>query len=144
MCGKSEENTAHLFLNCKLACVIWQWLGRVLLCSLDLSNFAALFLICSSNYSTKVKDVITPVVINFVWLIWYSKNKIRFEDRVISTHSVIIMIVAYVSLSGIHSTGIMIASMTEFSILKSFLSQGMLIKLQKLKKVNWYPIPWLD
>lgn len=65
-----------------------------------LSSIGNILSICERNWSSQVKNVILAAVINAFWVIWYSKNMIRFENIKIPLKAVLILIVANISLAG--------------------------------------------
>lgn len=99
LCGKSEETSEHLYLSCHFACKIWSWIGSIIHHSIDLSSFKSILAVCDSGWSNQVKDTILAAIVNCVWIIWFCKNKLRFDNKAISFRSAISLIPASVSLS---------------------------------------------
>lgn len=138
LCERAAETTHHLFCYCRFAKEIWCQLGSVLQLFIDTTSIHSILLICDRNWSSQTKDVVLTGIINVIWVVWYCRNKLRFEDKNISVRAVINMIVANVSLFGNLSNGIMTSSIQDFMILKAFSIIGKPRKAPSFKQVIWY------
>lgn len=139
ICGKAYESTMHLFFGCSFANRLWNWLSSFLSLHVDSSSLQSILIICNGNWSSQVKDIIVAAIVNIVWVIWFCRNKLRFDGKRISYEAAINMIHANISLAGNLSSGHMSSNIQELAILKRFSVAGKLSSAPKIKEVNWYP-----
>lgn len=133
------ETNEHLLCGCTFDDKIWNWLGALINCSIDHSSMQNLLLVCDRKWSSQVKDVVVAGIINYVRIIWHYRNKLLFNDKLITFQAAINMVIANVSLTGNLSSGHMASSIQDFCILKSFGVNGRPAKDQIIKQVNWFP-----
>lgn len=99
-CKRQMETTDHLFFHCEYASFLWNWLSNLLHASIDHSNVLSLLSILDRNWSSQLKDVILSAITHIIWVIWLSRNLIRFENKYTSAARAIHLVTANVSLSG--------------------------------------------
>lgn len=138
LCGKSEESTQHLFFNCDFALSLWNWFSSTLGCRLDLTGIKDLLAVCNLGWSSQVRDVVLAGIINIVWYIWYSRNKLRSDNKIITARSAMTLVSAAVSIAGMASKGTMSSSVQELLILKKFTVSGHLCKAPIIREVHWH------
>lgn len=115
LCYKDAESSYHLFLNCQFKKSLWLWLDSSLQMSIDTSSLEALFSICNKGWSMQMKDVICAAFINILWIIWFSRNKFRFDNKVVSFKIATSMVVASISPTGNLSKNSISVSVQEHS-----------------------------
>lgn len=74
-------------------------------------------------------------------MIWFTRNKGRFNNVLVKEYHVVNLIKAVVSMSGSFSKGVMSNNMNEFLILKAFLVKAHHSKAPLIKQVDWHPPP---
>lgn len=94
------ETTDHIFLYCAFAKSLWNWLSSAFNRQVDVSSIRTILSVCYESWSPQMKDIITAAIINILWIIWYARNKARFEGKQISIRNAISIITASVALSG--------------------------------------------
>lgn len=139
LCGKAEESTTHLFMNCSYASSLWNWLSAKLSYMIDLSTMEALFSI-NRRFNSQVNDVLLDAIINLIWVVWTTRNHCRFNNKVLSIGAAKNLVISTVSLSGKLSSGTMSNSIDEFVILKQF-NIDHHSRAPKIKEVVWLSPP---
>lgn len=91
------------------------------------------------NWSKQVKDVIAAAIINIIWTIWFSRNRLKFDNKKISIRATINMVIASASLTGKLSKSHSFSSSIESQILGSFKVSAHLGKVPKVIPVCWIP-----
>lgn len=77
VCGREEEDGAHLFFECKLARNVWQLLSlgdRVVL-----ANFPTPAEVLA--YILDAKEENRPLMVILIWFLWSERNNVREEGR---------------------------------------------------------------
>lgn len=94
----------------------------------------------SSHFSSsQAVHTFIAVVINIVWYIWLSINKLRYDSKSIPISSIHSMILANVSLAGRFSSGHMSKSMQDFNFLKFFKVVLKPSEALCIMQVDWHP-----
>lgn len=99
----------------------------------------SLFSVLKHQWSSQLQYMISVAIINVIWIIWYSRNKIRFQNSSVRIAAARNMVIAAVSTSGKLTGGSMYNSVEELSILHFFKVPGHSSKGPIIKQVNWYP-----
>lgn len=139
LCGRQEESIFHLFFLCDFAVHIWRWLGTILQTNLQFLSIQEVWSLCDRGWSPHCKLVMQAAIVNIFYVIWQSRNAVRFNNK--STHwkSAISSIIAGVSLSASNSKLAASSSMTEFTFLKAFNCKINPPKHSNIKEVIWHP-----
>lgn len=132
-CGSSSESANHLFLACPFAVNLWQWFSSKILQVVDTSSFLNV-LNLADNHSSQIQDLLLAGVVNIIWYIWYSRNRIRFHNQHFPLGSIKANITLAISLSTSKSKGTMFPSIQDFCTLKNF-------KTPCHPRRNHHPIP---
>lgn len=48
---------------------------------IDSSSIHSILSICNKNWSSQAKDTVLAGLVNVIWVVWYCRNKLRFEDK---------------------------------------------------------------
>ncbi|GAU51712.1 hypothetical protein TSUD_415190, partial [Trifolium subterraneum] len=105
LCGKAVETSQHLFWDCAFAKNLWTWLASTVNIAIDTSSIDAVLNICKKSWSPQCKTVITAAIVNLIDVIWFCRNKMRFDNKIISWKSASNMVISNTSLAGNHSSG---------------------------------------
>lgn len=84
LCRCDYETSDHLFLQCKFASKMLNWLGDFLSISVDTSYIISALNLCQRRWSSLMQDVVLSGIANTLWFIWFSRNKARFYNKTIS------------------------------------------------------------
>lgn len=139
LCGAAAESTLHLFCNCSFAQALWDWLGSILNQAIDTSSFASILSACNKTWSSQIQEVVTAAVVNIIWIIWYCRNKLRFENQCLPLQLAKNIVVSNVYLSGKLSNGTMSSSVNDLLVLKAFSLQGRPRRAPNILQVIWSP-----
>lgn len=137
LCYQDSETSDHLFFHCSFAKSLWNWLAYVTSCNVDTTALTSVLALCSKGWSLQVKDLITAAIINIIWVIWFCRNKVRFDNRRISIRAAIGMVIASSSLTGNLSKKHMANLSNELAILNHFKVAGHPAKAPKIIPVLW-------
>lgn len=97
LCEKAVESAEHLFLACPFTQGLWNWLMGTLCCNIDLTSFETVLYTCNKNWSKQVGVVVLATILNVFWVIWLCRNKLRFDNKQISSKNAIILVTAAVA-----------------------------------------------
>lgn len=139
LCCQDYETSDHLFFGCSFALRFWHWLSYVLNMPIDTSSIQTVLSVCSRNWSFQVKDIIVSAIVNVIGGIWFCRNQLKFEGKVISFEASLNLVRANVALSGNSSSGSMSSSIEDFIILKHFQVIGKPIRAPVIMEIFWYP-----
>jgi hypothetical protein len=113
LCSNHQESIHHLFYECSYDLNIWYWLSSILQTNLNLSALD-IWNTCFRGWSDQCQIVVLASIINVIDRIWYARNQIRFNDRVIHWKSAINMVISKTSLAGNRSSKTASNTMPEF------------------------------
>ena len=100
LCGKAQEMTSPLFLDCSFAGSIWQWFSSIINLQCTFSSLQDAIQITQRNWSPLCKIVITAAIINIINTIWFCRNQLRFNEKRIRYMSAINMIISGTAMTG--------------------------------------------
>jgi len=139
LCFRSTESSFHLFLDCKFAAQIWNWLSSLFNFNINVSSPRETLNVIDKADSPQCKIVMLAAIINSFHTIWFCRNQMRFNDKVINIRSALNLIIAGTSLSGNLTSLTASSSMSDFSFLKHFDVTIKPPKPQTIKEVIWNP-----
>ncbi|GAU26294.1 hypothetical protein TSUD_55920 [Trifolium subterraneum] len=139
------ETSQHLFWDCAFAKNLWTWLASTVNIVIDTSSIDTVLNICKKFWSPQCKTVITAAIVNLIDVIWFCRNKVRFDNKIIHWKSASHMVISNTSLAGNHSSGSSFSDMHEFVILKAFSVTIHAPKAPRIKEVLWHPpiVSWI-
>ncbi|XP_019447391.1 PREDICTED: uncharacterized protein LOC109350622 [Lupinus angustifolius] len=138
LCYCDSEDAEHLFLSCKFAQGIWDWIKTTFSIKLNTASIASILSSCKGIFNNQVNDVLLACVINAISFIWYCRNQRRFKDRIISALHVFSRIKAETNLAGkISSVAAASTNIKELIVLKHFHLSVNLPKAPKIIEVIW-------
>lgn len=137
LCFSALETTEHLFFQCKFAVELWNWLGSCLACNIDVTSVFSILSLCNQAWSPQVRDIVISGITNTLWFIWFSRNKIRFDDKKISPRAATCLALSYTSLAGNLSKGHYFHSTAEARIFSKFSVAEKLSKAPIIIEVIW-------
>lgn len=105
----------------------------------DTSSFLSIFSLCNQSWSMQLKDIISATIINCIWIIWFSRNKLKFEDKRITIRATISIIKASIILSGNLAKHTIYSSTEEAKIIELFGIKGHPGKAPSMIGVDWIP-----
>jgi ribonuclease HI len=145
LCFKKGESSFHLFFQCPYAISIWNWFARIINLNLNFNTVEEIWSLYDRSWQPQCKVVILASIVNIISTIWYVRNQIRFQNKIIPWENAITLISANVSLSGNLTSHTYHSSMRDFSILKKFNVCLHPPKAPSIKEVIWVPPPldWL-
>lgn len=138
---KSEETSNHLFFDCDFARRFWSWFNSAISVPIDTSSLQSVLSTCKKSWSPQREVVLLASIINILETIWFCRNQIKFDSKVVSFRSAVSMVIGFTSLSGNTFAGHMSSSIEEFSILKSFPIKCHPRKAPSIIQVDWIPLP---
>ncbi|XP_019435162.1 PREDICTED: uncharacterized protein LOC109341675 [Lupinus angustifolius] len=136
LCWSNEESSAHLFFNCGFAKLIWNWLSIQFGYYIDHASLKSILSI-SSQWSPQLKQVLLSNIVNSIAVIWFCRNKSRFDNISIKFSQAIHMIKLNTSFTGNFTKCCAKSSLLEFSILRAFHVNGKYSKAPTITEVNW-------
>ena len=119
VCRNCTETSNHLFFECEFSLQLWHWLSSILNTSMQFTSLVEIWLVLDRHWSPQCKLVVKACVINIINTIWFSRNKNRFQDKIVHWRTTINLIIANVSLSGNNNQKASYINMDEFRILKA-------------------------
>src|ERR1044072_8587618 len=87
LCSKQVESTLHLFCDCSFALHLGSWFANLLNANLHFTNFDEIWHICDKHWSPQCKVVIQAGIINIISTIWFCRNQIRFQSKLVHWRS---------------------------------------------------------
>jgi ribonuclease HI len=138
-CQFDAENTTHLFFHCPFALKLWSWLASLLNKSLQFNSMGEIWALLDLHWTPQCKVVVTACIFNVVNIIWYRRNQIRFQNKVIHWRSAINMIISKVSLAGNLTSKTAAANIYEFTIMKSCKVNIRPPRAPSIKEIIWAP-----
>jgi hypothetical protein len=133
------ESNEHLFLTCRYAQNIWNWLGTCLTVNCQFIELVEAFKLCNSRWSPLCNLVVAATIVNCVHFIWYARNQARFNDKKIHWKSIINLISVAVSMSGNNSCLKAFSNILEFMLLQKLHVKLKFCNAPKIKEVIWQP-----
>ncbi|PNX68777.1 ribonuclease H, partial [Trifolium pratense] len=91
------------------------------------------------NWSRQYRVSVTAALINLLNTIWFVRNQVRFNNKLISWKSAIPMIIANTSLSGNITNKVSSSSIRDFTILKHFKVKIHHPRPPVIKEIVWHP-----
>lgn len=140
-CGRSSETYEHLFRSCQFASKLWNWLSSLIHHPINLSITFSILAIYYKKWSSQIRDMVISAVIHNIWVIWYPRNQLRFNDNGTSFNRVVQLVSASTSLSGNFSAVKGSPSIEYFRILKHLSVTIHPPKANSIIQVNWYKPP---
>ncbi|KAK2443569.1 hypothetical protein QL285_014658 [Trifolium repens] len=139
LCETEMESNEHLFLTCRYAQNIWNWLGSCLNVNCQFNELIEAFKLCNSRWSPLCNLVVGAAIVNCVHFIWYARNQARFNDKKIHWKSIINLIIAAVSMSGNNSCLKAFSNIPDFMLLQKFHVKFKFGNAPRIKEVIWQP-----
>lgn len=139
LCSLHEETIAHLFLDCKLAKEVWNWLVSILKLQCNFPTIQEVVQVCQRNLSPLCKIVILAEVINILNTIWFCRNQHRFNNKKINVRSTINLIISATALTGNNSRLAANSSIEDFLLLNAFSVKINHGRAPRIKEVIWQP-----
>lgn len=139
LCFKEAESSQHLMFDCCYAHNIWSWLSNTLDCHSVVSSLDEMYDLMNKQASPQCKIVTLSAVISSVNTIWFARNQIRFNNKVIHWRSSIARIMADANLSGNSTSKLSSSAISDFVILKAFNVNIHPPKPPSLMEVIWQP-----
>jgi ribonuclease HI len=145
LCFKEAESSFHLFFQCPYAVKIWVWLSKTINLNLHFNSVEEIWNICDRSWQPQCKIVIQAALINIISTIWYVRNQMRFNNKILPWENAVSLIVANVALSGNLTKLTYHSSMRDFAVLKKFNVTLHPPRAPTIKEVIWSPPPldWL-
>lgn len=106
---------------------------------IDTSSILSVLSIYNKPWSLQLKDLISAAIINIIWVIWFARNKIKFDDKIIPVRTAISIIKASSALTGNLSKNTMQVVDKEINILHLFGASLHPCKAPLIIKVDWIP-----
>lgn len=141
LCYKDAETTTHLFFGCSFAHKLWSWLSDKILYPINTNSLLDVFGTGDRSWSPQVKEVFRAAVINIIWVIWFSRNQIRFNNKAVTYQAAINMVLASTSLSSNCTTAHMHSTVAELAIMKHFKVDGHPRRATNIIQIDWHPPP---
>ncbi|PNY17981.1 ribonuclease H [Trifolium pratense] len=127
-----NKTSQHLFWDCAFAKNLWTWLAFTINIGIDTSSIEAVLNICNKSWSPQS-------IINLIDVIWFCRNKRRFDNKIISWKLASHLVISNTSLAGNHSAWSSFSDMHEFVILKAFSVVIHAPNAPRIKEVLWHP-----
>ena len=80
-CFKNAESAQHLFFNCPVASILWEWLAKGTAQTLDCTNCLNLILGRVGIGSKLVQQLLNSAIIHIIWAIWIERNHRNFHNK---------------------------------------------------------------
>ncbi|XP_019455028.1 PREDICTED: uncharacterized protein LOC109356147 [Lupinus angustifolius] len=100
LCNSHSEEEDHLFLHCRFASKLWDWINNVYSIKLNNSSLQSIFADCAKLKNKQVKEVLITCAINTLRTIWFCRNQNRFEGILLTFSQAIRRIKRDTSLAG--------------------------------------------
>lgn len=126
----------HLFLFCKFAQKIREWLSSITQHAF-IFNFLDIWDVCKKNWSKQREMVITSAIANIFSLIWFCRNQIKFQNKSTHWRMAISQVIAQVQLSGNCTKATSSYSIKYFLVLKAFKVSSHPSKATRLIEIVW-------
>jgi ribonuclease HI len=98
-CMKETETSLHLFFNCPITLLLWDWLGKGTDQVLDCTNCLQLILGVRGIKSKLVQQTMISAVLHIIWAIWIERNQRHFHDKAQAMSTLFNKVLAEVKLS---------------------------------------------
>ncbi|XP_019451698.1 PREDICTED: uncharacterized protein LOC109353792 [Lupinus angustifolius] len=138
LCNEFQEDTDHLFFNCKFALAIWDWFHFTF--DTHTANQTLPPLICneSRKFSSQTREIFIACMVHTIATIWFCRNQNRFNDYNISINQAIAKIKRASSFSGICSKSTSLScSVAELLLLRKFQTPLRISKAPRIVEVVW-------
>ncbi|XP_019433776.1 PREDICTED: uncharacterized protein LOC109340519 [Lupinus angustifolius] len=139
MCNSHSEEEDHLFLHCRFASKLWDWIKHVFSINLNNSSLQSIFYDCAKMHNKQVKEVHIACAINTLSTIWFCRNQKRFEGILITISQAIRRIKRDTSLAGNSSSASASPNVEDLLILRSFNINAKLNLALRITEVTWLP-----
>ena len=98
LCGVEEESADHLFVNCRVAMEVWEWLWSW--CRVPSRTFANIeeILVLVNNWGGggKKRKVLIACCYGVLWRLWLARNERVFQNRISSASRIMDDIISLV------------------------------------------------
>ncbi|KAK2361883.1 hypothetical protein QL285_086990 [Trifolium repens] len=95
--------------------------------------------LCDLNWSPQCRVTIIAAIVNLLNTIWFARNQIRYNNKVISWRSALSSIISSTALTGNNTCKVSSNSIRDFSFLKLFRITIHHSRVPILKEVCWQP-----
>jgi ribonuclease HI len=141
LCGKHPETSFHLFFECMYAVNLWCWLASTLNRTLHFQTPEDMWTVANNSWNPQCKVVIIATMINIINSIWYARNQLRFNDKMVPWKSSLSNVIVCTSLCGNLTTDVASSNISNFVILKKFNVTLHPPRAPKIIEVIWKPPP---
>lgn len=114
----SYESSKHFIFQCPFSIRIWNWIKYLFNCVINLISINELFSFITTSWSKHMQDITLAVATFVSGPIWHYKNNKRFNNKVVSFHLVIALIIGKTRIICNASSACMNSSIQQFVIRK--------------------------
>ncbi|XP_019465442.1 PREDICTED: uncharacterized protein LOC109363643 [Lupinus angustifolius] len=141
LCKSNAETDYHLFFQCSVAKMIWNWFTTSISIKINTSSIHSIIKECAAIQGSQLREVSLAYVVHIINTIWYCRNQNRFEDRLITTRQAISKIKRETSFSGSYaSAAVASGGFLEFQTLR-FNCSPHYNPAPAIIEVRWLPPP---
>lgn len=102
-CRACAESSNHLFLHYSFAAKLWNWFSSILNFPLILNATSDIWRLCDMRWTPQCKIAIAACLVNIINIIWYVRNQVRFQNKIIHWKVAINLIISSTAFSGNHT-----------------------------------------
>ncbi|KAK2424264.1 hypothetical protein QL285_034644 [Trifolium repens] len=139
LCSCQVESSFHIFFECPYAIKLWSWFAGCLNVTLQFHSMDDMWNLCDLNWSPQCRVTIIAAIVNLLNTIWFARNQIRYNNKVISWRSALSSIISSTTLTGNNTCKVSSNSIRDFSFLKLFRITIHHSRVPILKEVCWQP-----
>jgi len=139
LCSSTSETSFLLFFECAYAVKLWCWLATKLNSPLHFQSKEDIWSLSDKFSNKHCKITINSALVFILNAIWFARNQLRFNNKIIPWRSSITNIAASIQLTGNCSRATSI-SMSDFVLLKKFNVTIHPPRAPVIKEVFWNPL----
>lgn len=138
-CMKDSETSQHMFFDCLVTSILWEWLSKGTDQNLDCTNCLQLLLSIMNININLVQQILSSAIIHTLWVIWIERNQRYYHNKYQAVSTLFNIILAEVKLSYSLSLVKGDSAMIDYKVAAMFNIPFKVKRLRPIHETVWKP-----